>query len=320
MLRLRLSLRTVTVTMMVLGAPLVCGQTYPTKPIRIVTANAGGGNDIMARLIAQGISGPLGQPVIVDNRGGGMFTGDLVSKAPADGYTLLAHSNSVWIGPLLQKTPYDPVADLAPIVAMAKAPNILVVHPGVTASSVKELIALARAKPGEINYASGPTGGGSHLSAELFKYLAGVNIVRIAYKGGAPALVDVMAGRVQMTFDDIPTLMPNVKAGKLRALAVTSAEPSTLAPGLPTMAASGVPGYVSDSTQGLWAPAKSPTAAIRRINQEVVRLISQPEIKEKLFSNGVEPVAGPPEQFGAIIKSDMDSLGKVIKAAGIKSE
>ena len=319
MLTLRLSLGAVSVAM-VLGAPTVCGQNYPTKPIRVITANAGGGNDIMARLVAQGIAGPLGQPVIVDNRGSGMYTADLVSKAPADGYTLLAHSNSVWIGPLLQKTPYDPVADLTPIVAMAKAPNILVVHPGVAANSVKELIALAKAKPGELNYASGPTGGGSHLSSELFKYLAGVNIVRIAYKGGAPALVDVMAGRVQMTFDDIPTLMPNVKAGKLRALAVTSADPSTLAPGLPTMATSGVPGYVSDSTQGLWAPAKSPQTAVRRINQEVVRLISQPEVKEKMFGNGVEPVAGPPEQFGAIIKSDMDNLGKVIKAAGIKSE
>jgi tripartite-type tricarboxylate transporter receptor subunit TctC len=316
----RLVLGTVSASVIVLSAGMAGSQTYPTKPIRIVTANAGGGNDIMARLIAQGISGPLGQPVIVDNRGGGIFTADLVSKAPADGYTLLAHSNSVWIGPLLQKTPYDPVADLAPIVAMAKAPNILVVHPSVTASSVKELIALAKVKPGELNYASGPTGGGSHLSAELLKYMAGVDIVRIAYKGGAAALVDVMAGRVQMTFDDIPTLMPNVKAGKLRALAVTSAEPSALAPGLPTMTASGVPGYVSDSTQGLWAPAKSPPGVIRRLNQEVVRLINQADVKEKFFSNGVEPVAGPPEQFGSIIKSDMDSLGKVIKAAGIKSE
>jgi len=144
--------------------------------------------------------------------------------------------------------------------------------------------------------------------------------VRVAYKGGAPALIDVMAGRVQMTFDDIPTLMPNVKAGKLRALAVTSAEPSALAPGLPTMTASGVPGYVSDSTQGMWAPAKSPPTAIRRLNQEVGRLLNQADVKEKLFTNGVEPVGGPPEQFGAIIKADMDNLRKVIQAAGIKPE
>ncbi len=306
--------------MLVPGVGVICAQNYPNKPVRIVTAAAGGSNDFISRLVAQGISVPLGQPVIVDNRAGGIVAGDLVSKAPPDGYTLLQQSNSVWIGPLLQKVPYDPVADLAPVVAVAKAPNILAVHPSVAASSVKELIALAKAKPGELNFASGGTGGGSHLSGELFKYLAGVNIVRVAYKGGSAATIDLLAGRVQMLFDDAPTLMPNIKAGKLRALAVTSSEPSALAPGLPTMAAAGLPGYAFESTQGVWAPAKTPSAVIRRLNQEMVRLVNQPDVKEKLFNNGLEPVGNSPEQFGALVKSDMANMSKVIQAAGIRAD
>jgi tripartite-type tricarboxylate transporter receptor subunit TctC len=309
-----------SVGLIVLGASAVCAQSYPTKPIRIVTAAAGGSNDFISRLIAQGITGPLGQPVIVDNRAGGIVAADLVSKAPPDGYTLLQQSNSVWIGPLLQKVPYDPMADLAAITAMAKAPNILAVHPSVAANSVKDLIALAKSKPGELNFASGGSGGGSHLSGELFKYLAGVSIVRVAYKGGSAATIDLLAGRVQMLFDDAPTLMPNIKLGKLKALAVTSSEPSALAPGLPTMAAAGVPGYVFESTQGVWAPAKTPQAIIKRLNQELVRLVNQPDIKEKLFASGLEPVGNTPEQFGAMIKSDMANMSKVIQAAGIRAD
>ena len=310
----------VSAGVMVLGAGVVFGQSYPTKPIRIVTAAVGGSNDFTSRLIAPGMSASLGQPVIVDNRVGGVVAGDLVSKAPPDGYTLLEQSNSVWIGPLLQKAPYDPVVNLAPIVAIAKAPNILAVHPSVAATSVKELIALAKAKPGELNYASGGTGGGAHLSGELFKYLAGVNIVRIAYKGGAAALIDLLAGRVQLLFEDFPTLMPNVKLGKLRALAVTSAEPSSLAPALPTLASAGVPGYVFESTQAVWAPARTPQAVIRRVNQEIVRLVNQPDVKDKLLNNGLEPVGNSPEQLGAMIKSDMANMGKVIQAAGIRAD
>jgi len=311
---------TISVGLTVFGAGAACGQNYPNKPIRIVTAAAGGSNDFISRIIAHGISGPLGQPVIVDNRAGGVVAADLVSKAPTDGYTLLQQSNAVWIGPLLQKVPYDPVADLAPITAMAKAPNILTVHPSVAANSVKDLITLAKAKPGDLNFASGGTGGGSHLSGELFKYLAGVKIVRIAYKGGSAAVIDLLAGRVQMLFDDVPTLMPSIKSGKLRALAVTSAEPSALAPGLPTMAAAGVPGYVFESTQGVWAAAKTPQVVIRRLNQELARLANQPEVKEKLFTNGLEPVANSPEQFGSMVKADMTSMGKVIQAAGIRAD
>jgi len=299
---------------------LVSGQTYPSRPIRLVAPSAGGGSDLTARLVAQGISGVLGQAVIVDNRGGGILPAEIVSKASPDGYTLLLMGGSFYIGPLLRETPYDPVKDFAPVTWMDVAPNVLVLPLSVAANSVKDLIALAKARPGELNYGSGSTGSSNHLAAELFKAMAGVNIMRIPYKSGAPALAALIGGDVQLMFVSAPTVAPHLKLGKLRALGVTSAQPSTLLPGIPTLAGSGLPGYQSVGITGIWAPAKTPVTAINRLNQEIVRFLKTAETKEKFINAGVEVVGSSPEEFAAMIKSDITVLGKVIKDAGIKAE
>jgi tripartite-type tricarboxylate transporter receptor subunit TctC len=263
----------------------------------------------------------LGEQVVVDNRPPGLIPGQVAARALPDGYTLLATGGSFWLAPFLyERVPYDPVKDFSPITVTNRVSYILVVHPGVPVKNIKELIALAKAKPGELNYASGPTGGGSHLSAELFKHMAGVNVVRVAYKGGSAALVDVIGGRVQMTIDDAPTLMPNVKAGKLRVLAISSLQPSPLYPDLPTIAASGVPGYESVAMQGIFAPAKTPTALIKRLNQEIVRVLNGQDAKDKFLGLGVEVVANSPEEFAATLKKEMDRLGKLIKDLGLRVE
>ena len=308
------------VGLMVLGTGVVSGQPYPNKTIRIVTTAAGGSNDITARIVAQGISPLLNQPVVVENRAGGFVNAEIVSQSPADGYTVLVAGGTMWSFPLLQQTPYDPVKDFTPITLATSAPNILVVNPSLPANSIKELIALAKAKPGELNYASGPTGGPSHLTMELFKHMAGgVNIVRVGYKGGAAALIDVIAGRVQMTIDDAPTLLPNVKMGKLKALAITTAKPSAVVPGLPTVAASGVPGFEAAQMQGVFVPAKTPDAIAKRLNQEIVRFLRTPAAKETFFKAGTEPVGSSQAELAAVVKAEMDKLGKLIKDLGIRA-
>ena len=304
-----------------LGAGSACGQSYPYKALRIVTSGVGGGSDFVARQIAQGISGPLGQPVIVENRGGGgIGTGEIVAQASPDGYTLIVGSNSLWIAPLLQKLPFDGVRDFAPITTTTEAPLVLVVNPSLPVASVKELIALAKAKPGALNYASGNTGASNHLAGEMFKSLAGINIVRIPYKGGGAAMNDVIGGQVQMTFLAGSVVGPQIKSGKLKGLAVTSVQPSALAPGLPTMAASGVPGYEMVGIDGILAPAKTPAPVIRRLNQEMRRFLETPEAKERFFSIGVEAVGSTPQEFANKIKSDMARMGKLIKDAGISTK
>ena len=307
------------VGLMVLGTGVVLGQVYPNKPIRIITSEAGAGNDLRARLIAQAISGPLGQQVVVENRPSGMIPGEIVSKAPPDGYTLLVYNNILWIGPLIQNAPYDAVKDFAPITLIGTSPNVLVVHPSLPVKSVKELIALAKASPGELNYASTATGSGNHLSAELFKSMAGVNIVRINYKGGGPLMIDLISGQVQLAFPTATTARPHVKSGRLLAVAVTSREPSALVPGLPTVAASGLPSYESVEIKAVLAPARTPAAIISRLNQEIVRVLNMPEVKERLFNAGVQPMSSSPDELAATMKSDMARLGKVIKDAGIKA-
>jgi len=307
-------------TILLPAAALVCAQDYPTKPVRIVTGSVGGGNDQIARQIAQGVSGPLGQPVIVENRPSGVIPGDMVAKASPDGYTLLVTSAILWIGPLMQKSPYDPVKDFAPITLLATTPNVLVVHPSLPAKSVGELIAAAKAKQGALNYASAGAGGSTHLAAELFKSMAGVDIVKISYRGAGPAIVDLLGGQVHLMFATAGSVTPHIKSGKVRALAVTSAQPSVLVPGLPTIAASGVPGYVSASPYGMFATAGTPGAIIRRLNKEVVGVISTPEIRERFLNLGVEVVGSSPEQLASTVKSEMARMGKVIKDAGIRLE
>ena len=297
----------------------VHGQDFPTKPLRIVTSGIGGSSDFAARLIAQGLSGTLGQQVIVDNRPSGVIPGQVVSAAQPDGYTLLLTSNSLWVGSLLQHVPYDVVKDFAPVALVARSLNVLVVHPSLPVNSVKELIALAKAKPGALNYASGGTGGTGHLTGELFKSMAGVNIVHVPYKSAATAISDVLSGQVQMTFDSASTVIPLAKAGKLRALAVTSAEPTELVAGLPAVAAF-LPGFESVITSGMLAPAKTPAVTIKRLNQEIDRTIRTPDVKEKFFGRGMDVVYSSPEQFAATIRTDLVTMGKVIKDAGIKAE
>lgn len=305
----------------VLGTGDVSGQSYPEKTIRIVAAAPGGVVDLTARQIAQGVSANWGHQVIVENRGGGAgFASELVAKAPPDGYTLLIYGRDIWIAQFLHNVRYDAVRDLAPITLAVRSPGILIVHPSLPVKSVKELIALAKAKPGELNYASGPTGSSIHLAAELFRAMAGVNIVRVAYKGSAQGLNDLIAGEVQLMFPTTASAAPHVKSGRLRALAVTGAEPSALAPGLPTVAASGLPGYEAVAMTGLFAPTGTPAALINRLNKETTRVLNRADVKEKLFSTGSEAVGTSPGQLAATMKAEIARLGQVIKAAGIRAD
>ena len=297
------------------------GQGFPTKPVRIVTSEVGGGLDFVARLVAASLSGTLGQQVIVDNRPSGVFTGSIVSKATPDGYTLLLNGSSFWMLPFLQaNVPYDPIRDFAPITLATNAPLLLVVHPGVPAKSVQDLIALAKAQPGKLNYSSSSAGTPQHIAAELFKSMAGVNVVRIPYKGAGPAMVALASGEVQMTFSSAGAAVPHIKAGRARALAVASLEPSVLAPGLPTVASAGLPGFEAGSLWGFFAPAKTPASLITRLHHEIVSVLNKPDIKEKLLNSNTEVVGSSPEKFAALIKADMMRGAKVIKAAGIKAD
>ncbi len=291
-------------------------QEFPSKPIRIMTADAGGGADFAARTIAQGITSPLGQPVIVDNRG--IISAELVGKAPGDGYTLVLFASPLWLGPLMQKANYDPVHDFAPVTLVASSPLILTVHPTIAAGSVKELIALARGKPGALNYASASAGGATHLAAELFKAMANADIVRVNYKGAAPALNALVGGEVQLMFANALSVTPHVKTGRLKALAITSAQPSALAPGMPTVAAGGLQGYETVEIFGVLAPAATPAAVVGRLNKEMVQVLSTAESRDRFLSLGSEVIASTPAQFSARLHAEMDKWGKLIKQAGIR--
>lgn len=298
-------------------------QSYPTKPVRLVTAEPGGGNDFAARLIVQGLGGSLGQPMIVDNRGGagGLIAASAVAKAPPDGYTLLLYANNVWIIPLLQRNaPYDVIRDFVPITWAAKSPNAVVVHPSLPVKSVTDLVALAKARPGELNYGSGGNGSSTHLAVELFKSMARVDIVRVVYKGNGPALTALMAGEIQLMIVPVGSLSAHLNSTRLRAVAVTSAEPSPLVPGLPTVAAAGLPGYESMQIYGVFAPAGTSAAVVTRLNEAIVRVLARPDVKQKFLASGVETVGSTPQELAATMKSEIVRIGKVIKEAGIRGD
>jgi tripartite-type tricarboxylate transporter receptor subunit TctC len=296
------------------------GQPYPTKPIRLLTAEVGGGSDFTARLISQRLTERLGQQIVVDNRTGGVIIGELAAKAPADGYTLMLYSGSLWQMPYMRDhVPYR-ISNFAAISHISSSPLILIVHPSVPVKSVADLIALAKSKPSELNYASGPLGAAPHLAGELFKYMAGVNVVHIPFKGVGLAVNDVIAGRVQMMFPSIGNTMAQVRAGRLRALAITSARPSALIPELPTVASAGLQGFEAASNNGLFAPAQTPAAIIDRLNREVEQVIARSEIRDKFMGVGMELVGGTPAQFAQMIRIDAERTGKLIKAAGIRAE
>jgi tripartite-type tricarboxylate transporter receptor subunit TctC len=314
---LRLAGRMLSAVMVVAAATTASSQEYPSKPIRILTSAAGGGSDFTSRQVAQGIAGPLGQPVVVDNRGGGMIAADVVYKAPPDGYTLTVQGAALWIVPLLTKAPYT-VNDFVPVAQLDRTVYILAVHPSLPVKSVRELIALAKAHPGELNYSSVSTGGATHLATELFNTMANVKIVHVPYKGAAPASTALVSGEVQLMIFDIGVLMPHAKTGRVRALAVTSATPSALVPGLPTLSDSGLPGYEAIGMTGMFATAKTPQPIIDRLNREVARALSRPEVKERFLVAGLETVGSTQEQFIAAIKADAAKMAKVIKDANIK--
>ncbi len=300
---------------------VVVAQNFPTRPVRVVTSDAGGGSDIILRAIAQGISGPLGQPVVVENRPGGVIAGEAVSKAAPDGYTLLYFGPALWLLPLLRtNVPYDALRDFAPITLGVIAPNVLAVHPSLPTRSVKELIALGKARPGQLNYGSSAIGTSNHLAAELFKSMAKVNFVRIGYKGGGAMLNDLVAGQIQLAFGVMTSTMPQVKAGRLRALGVTSLQRASKFPDVPAIAEAGLPGYESASITGMFAPAKTPEAIIKRLNYEIVQVLHRPDVKTMFLDIGVEPVGNSPEQFTAKIKSEIVKWGKIFKDAGIREE
>lgn len=319
MLPLRPGLTILLFAMIIPGAHAADGQNYPNRVIRIVTTETGGGSDFNARMIAQGLTVSLGQQVIVDNRPGTLST-EAVARAAPDGYTLLFNGSTVWLLPFLRdNVPYDPVKDLSPVTLATRAPSILVVHPSLPVKTVKELIALAKTRPGEINYAAGVIGAPPHIAGELFKARAGVNIVQVNYKGIGLAFNDVIGGQVQLMFPTAGSVMPHIRSGRLRALAVTTLEPSALVPGLPTVASS-VPGYESTAPLAVFAPAKMPAALINRLNQEIVRVLNSSEVKGKFLNVGIEPVGSSPDELAARIKSDMIILGKLIKDAGIRGD
>ena len=305
-------------------AATTVAAAYPTKPIRIIVPqSAGGSTDLAARIVTQRLSETMGQPIVVDNRpGAGSLNGtETVAKAAADGYTLLVVAASFTINPSLhEKLPFDPVRDFEPVTRLAALPHILVVHPTLAAKTVKELIALAKAKPGELNYASSGVATSTHLAAELFRHMTGTDMVQVPFKGGAPGMVGLLSGQVQLYFATISTALPHVKSGKIRALAVTSAKRSIAAPEYPTIAEAGVSGYEHASWIGLLAPARTPSAVVAKLHSEAVKTVSQPEVSALLLRDGLEPVGDNPQEFARIVKSEVAKWARVVKAASIKPQ
>jgi tripartite-type tricarboxylate transporter receptor subunit TctC len=307
-----------------LAAPPVAAQPYPGKPIRyIVPFPPAGATDILARWVAEKITPALGQSVVVENRpgaAGGVGT-EVVAKSPPDGYTILMATAAQAISETLYaKQPFSFARDFAAVALIARVPNVMEVHPSVPARTVKEFIALAKAQPGQINFASSGSGTSIHMSGELFKMLTGVKIVHIPYKGSAQALTDLMAGQVSVMWDNLPASMPYIKAGRLRAIAITTATRYPGLPDLPTVAESGVPGYEASAWFGIVAPAAMPREAIQRLNAEVNRAVVLADMKERFAQQGATPAPGTPEQFGALIRSEIAKWGKVVKASGAKVE
>ena len=301
-------------------ADIAHAQTYPVRPIRMLTTVTGGSQDLTARFIAPKLSESLGQQVLVDNRGG-IISMEVAAKAPPDGYTLLFASGSLWLSQFLRSgVTWDTSRDYVPVVLAATLPNIIAVHPSLPVRSVKELIALSKARAGELNYSSGQAGSSSHLAGELFKSMAKVNLVRVPYKGAGPAMLSLVTGEAQVSFPNTASAMPNVHSGKIRALAVTTAQPSALTPGLPTAAASGLPGYESKAMLAILAPAKTPEAIVNRLNQEIVRILANPEVKKRMLDSGAEPAGGSPADLAEAIRTDVATTGKLIRDTGIRAE
>jgi len=300
-------------------------QQYPTRPIRFVLGFApGGASDTMARAIGTRLSEGLGQPVVIDNRAGagGNIAAEIVARSIPDGYTMLLGNNGILAVnvSLYPKLAFDPVMDFAPVVLIASQPNVLVVHPAVAAKSVKELVALVKAKPGQLNYASPGTGTTGHLAAELFKTMAGVDMTIIPFKGGGPAALAMLSGECQFTFATALSVQGHIKSGKLRALAVTTAKRSPSFPDLPTVAEAGVPGFDAITWHGVVVPARTPQAVIARLNREFNKLLQTAEMRERLFALGSDIIGGEPKQLTEYMRVEIPRWKKVIKDSGAKAE
>jgi tripartite-type tricarboxylate transporter receptor subunit TctC len=298
-------------------------QTWPSRPIRLVIPfPAGGSTDIVGRMMGEKLSQSLDQPVVIDNRGGaGGTTGsDLVAKAPADGNTLLMGTSSTHAiaSSLYSRLAYDPARDFAPVNLIGTATILMVVHPSVPAKSVAEFIALAKAKPGQLMFGSTGNGSVSHLTAELFKSMAGVDIRHVPYKGDSPLALDLVAGRVQVAFGTAVAFLPYVRNGQLRALAVTDAKPSRVVPNLPTIASSGLPGFEALQWFGLLAPAGTPREIVARLNTETGKVLQMPDVQQKMQGLGIQVINGGPDQFAAFIKSESAKWGKIVRDSGAK--
>jgi tripartite-type tricarboxylate transporter receptor subunit TctC len=304
-------------------ASAVCAQqTYPTKAIRMIVAFAPGGiADFAARSISQRLAENLGVPVVVENRpgAGGVIGADLVAKAAPDGYTVLVTSISHTINPSVTKNlPFDTQRDFAPVMLIADAPNILVVHPSVPAASLQELIELARRRPGQLNYASSGIGTSTHLCGELLKAMTAIDLVHVPYKGGGPAVADLLGGQVQVMFATLPTVLEHIRAGKLRALGVTGGQRFAGAPEFPTIAQAGLPGYEVSGWSGLFAPARTPRAAIERLAAETAKILREPALKERFLAQGAEPAVKLPDEFAAFVDSETRKWKKVAEFSGMR--
>jgi tripartite-type tricarboxylate transporter receptor subunit TctC len=320
-----LLVQTLSAVALAVAAAFASAQTYPTKPLRVISPfAAGGGVDFTARVVAQKLTEGLGQTTVVDNRAGaaGVIGTELAARAAPDGYTLLLGSaGPMTILPAMgAKLPYDPIKDFAPITLVTSLPYVLVVHPSLPVRNVKELLALARAKPGQLNFGSPGNGTTTHLATELLKMLAKVDAVHIPYKGVAPAVTDLLAGQVQFMSGDLSTMMPLVKSGRLRALGVTSAKRSSVVPELPTIAESGVPGFEASGWFGMLAPAATPPDIVSRVNAVIVKGIATPDTREKLASLGGDVVGGTAAEFAAYMRAELAKWAKVIKTIGLKPE
>ena len=299
-------------------------QGYPQKTVRIVVPYAPGGNtDFTARVIAAKLTDVFGQQIVVENRpGGGTNIGsELVAKAPADGYTLLmgGASNAINMS-FYPKMPYDTLRDFAPVILCVKGANVLSVHPSLPAKNLQELIALAKTRPGQLNYASSGLGSSNMMAGELLKLMAGVNIVHVPYKGNSPALTDTIGGQVEMIFSGVPALLPHIKSGRLRAIAIGSLKRFPALPDVPTIDASGLKGYEATTWFGLMAPAKTPKDIVARLNSEFGRILVSTEVHDRFMNEGIEPIGGTPEQFGAFIRDEIDKYAKVVKATNLRAQ
>jgi tripartite-type tricarboxylate transporter receptor subunit TctC len=298
-------------------------QEYPTRPIRIIVPLSAGAADTLARAIGQKLTEVSNQPVIVENRPGAGTTlgSDIVARATPDGYTLLMATFSHAVNATFyRKLPYDTIKSFAAVTLVASAPNVLEVHPSVPARTTAELIALAKAQPGKLNFASAGNGSSSHLAGELFRMMSGINIVHVPYKGAAPALADLLGGHVQMSFDPLPSSLSNIKSGKLRALAVTTLSRSPSLSDVPTISESGIPGYELNGWSGLLVPAGTPARVVNFLNSHIVKILQMPDVKSRFTSMAFEVIGNTPEEFQRFIEREVDKWGKVVRSANISAD